>query len=198
LPEFGGEALVALAGVAEHREGLDGLAPQLVRDADHRGFDHLVMGHQDAFDIERPDPVARNDDHVFVDDGCSREVVTPNRWSTCQVNVGENPALLTITTKVAAAEFAARRITVNAVGPGQHGHRAVRAADGAATRGSGIRGVEVWRVCTDVAAAGRPGESGPGRRSMTSIRAASGGRRGRCRGWWRRGPRSAGGRGGGS
>jgi hypothetical protein len=94
-----------------------------------------------------------------VDDGCSREVVTPNRWSTCQVNVGENPALLTITTKVAAAEFAAHRITVNAVGPGQHGHRAVRAADGAATRGSWIRGVEVWRYARTWRRPGGRGEA---------------------------------------
>jgi hypothetical protein len=49
---------------------------QLVKEADHRGFDHLVMGHQDAFDIERPDPVARHDDHVVV---ARREEVVPVR-----------------------------------------------------------------------------------------------------------------------
>jgi len=43
---------VALAGVAEHREGLDDLVAQLIRHADGRGLDHLVVGHQHAFDIE--------------------------------------------------------------------------------------------------------------------------------------------------
>src|SRR5580692_10236129 len=46
---------------------------------------------------------------------------------------------------------------------------------------SADRGVGVWRVCTDVAAAGRPGGSGAGRRSMNSIRTASGGLGGRSR-----------------
>jgi glucose-1-phosphate adenylyltransferase len=55
-----------------------------------------------------------------------------------------------------------------------------------------------WQACMCLAVGGQPGESGPGRRSTNSIHAASGGRRGRFRGWLRRGSRSAGGRGGGS
>ena len=44
--------------------GVDALSLDVVRKANDRGFRHLLMRNERAFDLGRPHPVARHIDHV--------------------------------------------------------------------------------------------------------------------------------------
>ena len=99
--------------VGRDHEGLDGLAEQPVRHADHRGLGYQGMLEQPVFDLHRVDVLAAPDDHV------------PAPADQVEVAVVVEPAQVT---RAQPAVGAGRE---QVIGPGDHlaGPGAVRVAD---------------------------------------------------------------------